>query len=171
MMPQGQGRQQRPAAPPQQQDRSTDSSGNPGRQGPAWGAPAQQQGQPPTGATQGGAAAPRPAAAPPMAPQSNARMGGVMGTPAQAQPWAQATQQQAQNQPRNYYGESAVEPSQPAQQPTSGEAFGASPSYDWQQQAQVPQAPQPIQANQLGVAPGMAAQRQRVPQQRSYYGE
>lgn len=121
-----------------------------------------------------------------MAPQSNARMGGVIGSPTpQAQPWAQATQQQAgiqqaqgRNQPRNYYGESepAVEPQQPAQQPSSGEAYGASPSYDWQQQAQVPQAPQPIQASQSSAAPGMAVRgvdmaQRRVPQQRSYYGE
>lgn len=105
-----------------------------------------------------------------MAPQSNARMGGIIGSPAaQAQPWSQATQQQAAMQqqpeqsPRSYYGE----------QP-QGAADLAAPDYagmqaGYQQQAQIPEAPQPIQDQQSSAAPGMQAQRKN--QQRSYYGE
>ena len=101
-----------------------------------------------------------------MAPQSNARMGGVIGSPvAQAQPWSQATQQQAAVQqqpdpsPRSYYGEQAQPQMDLAAPDYAGMQAG------WQQQAQVPEAPQPIQAQQSSAAPGMQKK------QRSYYGE
>jgi hypothetical protein len=112
-------------------------------------------------------------------------MGGVIGSPTpQAQPWAQATQQQAAQQtqqaqqlPRSYYGEVAQstssQPNQTGRTPYLPDQDYQSLQAGWQQQAQVPEAPQPVEASQLNAAPGVnpGMQVQRRNQQRTYYGE
>ncbi len=124
--------------------------------------------------------------------QMQSALGRQQDQSAQAQPWGpsimsslpgmpqQQTYQQMQDAPAKAWGPSTsdalsqigkgVQPEQPGapQMDAGGSYMGP-----LQDAAKVPESPQPIQAGQSSISPGMHRQRQqqRRMQQRSYYGE